>query len=78
MELATHNIYPRDLPLILLCISVDSPPERMLFEQDNKVLKIRKVCKDCDDNARATDLMVIQCNSSNTHGYAFGQGYLNV
>ena len=65
-------------PCVLLFTSVDSPPERMTFEQDNKVLKIRDVCQHCEDGERATDLMVIQCNSSNTHGYAFGQGYLNV
>ena len=54
----------------------------MLFEEDNHVLKIRRLCKDCDVDAgsteRLSDLMVIQCNASNVHGYTFGQGYLNV
>ena len=60
--------------------SVDHPPSRMLFEEDGTVLKIRRLCKDCDirQSGRITDLMVIQCNASNEHGYAFGQGYVNV
>ncbi|CAH1774835.1 unnamed protein product [Owenia fusiformis] len=30
------------------------------------------------DLKKATDLMVVQCNISNIHGYAFGDAYLNV
>ena len=59
-------------------ILVDSPPDRMLVEMNTGTLNIRKVCKDCLSGARSTDLMVIQCNASNTNGYVFGQGYINV
>jgi len=39
-------------------------------------LVLSSVCKDCSDGS--SDLQVIQCNASNVHGYAFGDGYINV
>ena len=65
-----------------ISILVDNLPSRMLIDEREGTLKIRKVCKDCDvavgSTERLTDLMVIQCNASNVHGYTFGQGYINV
>ena len=37
---------------------------------------IMNVCKICPNGQ--TDLMVVQCNASNMHGYAYASGYLNV
>ena len=53
------------------------PPK---FTVSGNKLTVRQVCRDCPPgvNQRSTDLMVIQCNASNVHGYAFGSGYLNV
>ena len=45
----------------------------MWLSPDRTSLMIYEVCKDCPD-----DLMVIQCNASNVHGYVFAEGYLNV
>ena len=39
-------------------------------------LILSDVCKNCADGS--SDLQVIQCNASNVHGYAFGDGYINV
>ena len=54
----------------------------MAFTNEDTTLTIRSICKECDSgpsNAnRLTDVMVIQCNSSNDYGYKFGQGYINV
>ena len=57
----------------------DNPPKRFVFSNDKKSLTIRDVCRNCDDREnKHTDLTVIQCIASNSHGYAFGSGYLNV
>ena len=44
------------------------------------MLTVERVCRDCPESEgqRRSDLMVIQCNASNTHGYVLGSGYLNV
>jgi len=63
--------------LYLLFIA-ENPPERFAFSSDMKSLTIRDVCQDCVDQERQTDLMVIQCNASNVHGYVLASGYLNV
>jgi len=51
-------------------------PERMQLADDGRQLILSDVCLNCADGS--TDLQVIQCNASNIHGYAFGQGYINV
>ena len=51
-------------------------PSKFHISPDNKTLRIDNVCKNCDNGK--SDLQVIQCNASNTHGYAFTAGYLNV
>ena len=48
----------------------------MFISEDGRKLVIADLCKTCDNGQ--TDLMVIQCNASNMHGYAFAEGYLNV
>lgn len=53
-------------------------PSRVSISSDLHSLTVRSICRDCSDRASLTDLMVIQCNASNRHGYAFGSGYLNV
>jgi len=53
-------------------------PRRMHFSKDNRNLTIDRVCRDCYNEDRRTDLMVVQCNVSNKHGYVLGSGYLNV
>ncbi len=37
---------------------------------------ISDVCKDC--TAGGSDLMTIQCNATNSFGFALAEGYLNV
>ena len=48
----------------------------MRIEDNGKKLSIRDLCKTCPSGG--SDLMVIQCNASNIHGYVFAEGYLNV
>jgi len=57
-------------------ISTDNLPPRFRLTDEGKTLIIRDVCKDCSGGT--SDLMVIQCNASNVHGYAFSDGYINV
>ena len=54
----------------------NDPGPKMRVEDNGKKLSIRDLCKTCASGG--SDLMVIQCNASNTHGYAFAEGYLNV
>lgn len=61
-----------------IVLDVNVPPKKFSFSTDKKTLTIRSVCRSCEDPDRQTDLTVIQCNASNTHGYVFGSGYLNV
>ena len=56
--------------------SVSNPGARMEVTEDGKRLSIHELCKDC--GVGETDLRVIQCNVSNTHGYVFADAYLNV
>jgi len=51
-------------------------PERMHLANDGTELILSDACKNCADGK--SDLQVIQCNASNVHGYAFGDGYINV
>ncbi len=52
-------------------------PDKMSLREG--VLTVTSVCRDCPDGSpRASDLMVLQCNASNVHGYVLGSAYLNV
>jgi hypothetical protein len=53
-------------------------PHRMRMTSSGKKLVIKDVCRDCVNSDRDTDLMVIQCNASNVHGYIFSDAYVNV
>jgi len=48
----------------------------MRLASHGKELILSDVCKNCADGSN--DLQVIQCNASNGHGYAFGDGYINI
>jgi hypothetical protein len=45
---------------------------------DAKVLTVRNVCKNCESTSTQTAMGVIACNASNSLGYVFVEGYLNV
>ena len=51
-------------------------PSKFRFSDDQKTLTVSSVCK--NDCGGPNDVMVIQCNASNTHGYVLGSGYINV
>ena len=51
-------------------------PDRMRLASHGKELILSDVRKNCADGSN--DLQVIQCNASNVHGYAFGDGYINI
>lgn len=51
-------------------------PLKFRILDEGRELTISNVCKDCADGS--SDLMVIQCNASNTNGYVFTEGYINV
>jgi receptor-type tyrosine-protein phosphatase zeta len=55
-------------------------PSRMRILSGGQKLTISEVCKYCtaDRADTHTDLMVIQCNASNVHGYVFVDAYVNV
>ena len=72
-----HGIF-QDENVTNFCLAANNPPKGFVFSKNNKRLTIRNVCRDCVDQERPTDLMVIQCNASNVHGYDLAQGYLNV
>lgn len=57
-------------------LDVDNLPRRFSLSVDKETLTISDLCKTCHDGS--SDLMVIQCNASNVHGYAFEDGYINV
>jgi len=56
--------------------SESSLPPKFGLSDDLMNLTISDVCKECEDGT--SDLMNIQCNASNIHGYSFAQGYVNV
>ena len=47
-----------------------------MLSSDARNLTVVNLCKACSDGS--SDLMVIQCNSSNDYGYVLGQAYINV
>jgi len=57
-------------------VAANGLPDRMRLANRGVELVLSDVCKDCADGS--SDLQVIQCNASNVHGYAFGDGYVNV
>ncbi len=48
----------------------------MSIVDDGRELQVRDVCQECQGGL--SDLMVVQCNASNFHGYAFSSAYINV
>lgn len=54
----------------------NSLPPKFSLSADLLTLTIANLCKNCSDGT--SDLMAVQCNSSNRHGYGFAQGYINV
>lgn len=50
----------------------------MFLQDDGKTLSIHDLCKNCENRDRSSDLMFIHCNTTNSHGYAYSQGYVNV
>ena len=62
-----------------LSASDTNPGPRRTISNDGLELTIENVCRDCTGEGRHfTDLMNVQCEASNTHGYAFAEGYLNI
>lgn len=59
-------------------ITAANMPDRVRILSNGKQLAIERACKNCHDSDRSTDLMVIQCNASNVHGYVFSDAYVNV
>ena len=59
-----------------VCVAANNMPDRMRLASHGKELILSDVCKNCADGSN--DLQVIQCNASNVHGYAFGDGYINI
>lgn len=60
-------------------VNKDSLWPKFNLSPDKKTLTISKVCKSCSEGTFGnSDLMVIQCNASNVHGYIYGNGYINV
>jgi hypothetical protein len=59
-------------------IAASNMPNRISITSGGKMLVIKEACKNCENSDRDTDLMVIQCNASNVHGYVFSDAYVNV
>jgi hypothetical protein len=59
-------------------IAASNMPDRISISSGGKMLVIEEACKICENSDRHTDLMVIQCNASNVHGYLFSDAYVNV
>lgn len=56
---------------------LDQLPQEMYLSPDRTTLKIQNLCKESCSQGQNRP-MVIQCNASNIHGYAFANGYLNI
>lgn len=50
---------------------------RISISDDNQILLIRSVCRNCNDG-RTTDSVVVQCRATNKHGQIFSSSYINV
>jgi hypothetical protein len=55
---------------------MNPPSKKFQFSDDLKTLTFGPLCK--DNCSGRNDLMVLQCNASNTYGYVLGNGYINV
>lgn len=51
-------------------------PPRLRISPNNTHLTLLGVHRDNPDGT--SDIKVIQCNASNTHGTAYGNGYINI
>jgi len=68
----------RALWCMALCAwTANAQSSKFQFSGDRKTLTISSLCKN-DCGADGNDLMVIQCNAINEHGYALANGYVNV
>jgi len=72
---ATSDVY--DCGRGVCMCAADFPPSKFQFSSDRKTLTISSVCMNSCEGGR-DDLMVIQCNASNQHGYVLANGYVNV
>jgi len=72
---ATSDVY--DCGRSVCMCAADFPPSKFQFSSDRKTLTISSVCMNSCEGGR-DDLMVIQCNASNQHGYVLANGYVNV
>ena len=64
---------------VLFFFSGDTALPKFSISGDQRSLTVSNLCKICEDSTHSpSDLQVIQCNASNTHGYALGTGYINV
>lgn len=55
----------------------DQDKKKFSWSDDRKMMTVLRPCQDqCGPNDNGP--MVIQCNASNVHGYAFSNGYINV
>ena len=63
---------------VSVCVStvVNPPSPKFQFSSDRRTLTVKSVCKvNCNG---PNDLMTLQCNTSNVHGYILGSGFINV
>jgi len=63
--------------------TADNPTSnKFRWSDDRLTMTVVDLCKNnctsADSSGSKDDLMVIQCNASNQHGYAFVNGYINV
>ena len=66
--------------LLRLDIVAELPAKYSLNENETEltITDVQKSYKDVTSGKIMTDLVVIQCNVSNPHGYAYTQAYINV
>ena len=62
----------------VVCYTADDvQSNKFRWSEDRLTMTVKDVCKyNCTTSAN--DLMVIQCNASNQHGYTLANGYINV
>ena len=59
---------------VLVVSAMENP--RLELTDDGQCIQLKNAYK--ISPAHKTDLMVLQCNASNVHGYGYSQGYINV
>jgi len=76
LQLRLLNYAVFDILTECVHVAANNMPDKMHLANDGMELILSDACKNCADGS--SDLQVIQCNASNVHGYAFGDGYVNV